>query len=65
MTRIRKPQPQNFNPPKKCGGKYCYPTKLDAELVVEEKSITNPEVDLDIYHCHSCHSWHLTSKKPS
>lgn len=63
MSRIRKPKPQNFNAPRKCGGKFCYETRFDAEQVVAEKAITDPEVELAIYRCMSCGTWHLTSAK--
>jgi uncharacterized Zn finger protein len=63
MSRIRKPQPQHFNPPKTCGGKHCYQTRHDAELVVLEKEILQPELKLAMYHCHSCGTYHLTRIK--
>ncbi len=60
MARIRKPLARNFNAPKKCGGKYCYSSRIEADQVMEEKAITNPEVALATYHCVSCGSYHLT-----
>lgn len=65
MSRVRKPLPRNFNPHKKCGGKYCYATKLDAEMVVEEKTIMQPELELSVYKCSNCGSYHLTRNKPA
>lgn len=65
MSRTRKPVPQNFNSPKTCGGKHFYATRHDAELVVEEKAILQPELELTIYHCTSCGKYHLTRRKPT
>lgn len=62
MGRIKKPVPQNFNPPKTCGGKHCYRTRHDAEMVVEEKKIMQPELELTVYRCLSCGTYHLTRR---
>lgn len=64
MSRLSKPRPENFSPPKMCGGKRCYRTHRDAEMVVEEKEILQPELELSIYHCLSCKQYHLTRVKP-
>lgn len=63
MSRSRKPVPQNFNAPKTCGGKYCYKTRQDAEQVIAEKEVMQPELTLTSYHCPQCHGWHLTRVK--
>jgi len=63
MARTKKPIARQFDAPKTCGGKYCYTTRQAAELVVEEKSITDPELELSIYHCVSCRQFHLTRVK--
>ncbi|MBP7760417.1 hypothetical protein KA093_01330 [Candidatus Saccharibacteria bacterium] len=52
--------------PRQCGGKNCYPTRHDAEMVRDEKAIIDPELQLDIYHCLDCATWHLTRRdKPT
>ena len=60
MSRTKKPLPRNFNSPKTCGGKRCYATRHDAEMVVEEKTIMQPELKLSVYRCLSCGEYHLT-----
>lgn len=49
--------------PRTCGGKRCYGTKHEAELVKSEQEIINPELELSIYKCISCGSYHLTRRK--
>ena len=49
--------------PRQCGGKNCYLTKRDAELVRDEKTIIDPELELAIYHWIDCGSYHLTRVK--
>ncbi|MGE5312565.1 MAG: hypothetical protein ACM3MA_00960 [Acidobacteriota bacterium] len=63
MSRVRKPTPRSFNPPRTCGGKYCYNNRQDAELVIAEKEILQPELQLTTYYCAVCRSWHLTRVK--
>ncbi len=63
MSRVRKPLPRHFDAPKLCGGKHCYATRHDAEQVVEEKSITDPELELSVYRCLTCRQFHLTRTK--
>lgn len=65
MSRSRKPLARNFDAPRTCGGKHCYKTQRDAEAVVEEKSILQPELELAIYRCLSCGEFHLTRVKTS
>lgn len=61
MPRVRKPSPQDFSPPKLCGGKRSYPTKHEAERVKEEQELLQYDLKLDIYRCQSgCRGWHLT-----
>lgn len=60
VSRAKLPNPRNFDPPKKCGGKYRYDTRRQAELVIEEKTIIEPELNLETYRCNQCRSWHLT-----
>ncbi|MFZ2494159.1 MAG: hypothetical protein WAW60_00085 [Candidatus Saccharimonadales bacterium] len=48
------------NKPQLCGGKHCYTTKRDAEMVIAEKEIIQPELQLTIYHCIQCGTYHLT-----
>lgn len=49
--------------PRLCGGKRCYPSKHEAELVKSEQEIITPGLELSIYRCISCGSYHLTRRK--
>ncbi|MGB3023777.1 MAG: hypothetical protein WBB39_03125 [Candidatus Saccharimonadales bacterium] len=49
--------------PRQCGGKNCYTTRHDAEMVRDEKSITDPDIELAIYHCLECNTYHLTRRQ--
>jgi hypothetical protein len=57
-----------YQPPKraKCGGKNCYPTRHEAELVAREQEALNFQDDLKlkVYRCIDCGAWHLTRIKP-
>lgn len=46
--------------PKLCGGKRCYSSRQEATIVKTEQEILTPGLALDVYHCVSCGSWHLT-----
>ena len=46
--------------PQLCGGKRCYKTRTDADIVKTEQEIINPELTLNIYHCTMCGNYHLT-----
>ena len=60
MSRTKKPLARDFSSPKTCGGKRCYATQHDAEMVVEEKAVIQPELELSVYRCLSCGEYHLT-----
>ncbi|NCU40907.1 hypothetical protein EOL73_04085 [Candidatus Saccharibacteria bacterium] len=60
MARTKKPIARNFDSPRTCGGKFCYRNRQEAEAVIKEKSILQPELELSIYRCLSCGSFHLT-----
>ncbi|TAH31892.1 hypothetical protein EYC58_04410 [Candidatus Saccharibacteria bacterium] len=49
--------------PRTCGGKRCYTTKQEAKHVKSEQEIINPELELSIYRCLTCSSYHLTRRK--
>ena len=63
MARSKKPIARHFNAPKTCSGKNRYPTRLDAEQVIAEKAIMQPELELTLYRCAQCRDWHLTRSK--
>lgn len=46
--------------PRLCGGKRCYPSKHEAEIVKAEQEIINPDLTLSTYTCPECGQWHLT-----
>lgn len=48
------------NTPQSCGGKRCYRSRQETELVKTEQEIINPDLTLAIYHCVQCGQWHLT-----
>ena len=53
-------QPQDRQ---KCGGKNCYTSKHEVELVKEQQELLHRDLILAIYRCVSCRSWHLTQKQ--
>lgn len=60
MSRPYKPRPQHFDSPKLCGEKRRYRTRHDAEMVIAEKEIMQPELELTVYRCTQCGDFHLT-----
>jgi hypothetical protein len=60
MARVNKPK--LYPAPRKCGGKMCYPSKHQAEVVKMEQELRN-HVELSIYRCIDCGNWHLTRSK--
>ncbi len=65
MARIKKPIARNFDAPLLCSGKRRYRTRHEAEMVVDEKTVLQPELELNIYRCLSCGDFHLTRIDPS
>ena len=49
--------------PQLCGGKRRYTSKQEAVLVKEEQEILTPGLELSIYRCIQCGSYHLTRAK--
>ena len=52
--------------PDKCGGKNCYESQTEAEIVAREQEILNMQNDLElkVYRCIICGQLHLTRTKP-
>lgn len=46
--------------PQLCGGKRCYISKQEAEIVKTEQELLTTDLTLDVYHCTACGKWHLT-----
>lgn len=55
--KVFQPQPRQ-----KCGNKNCYASRHEAELIKEQQELLHRDLELDIYRCISCQSWHLTQK---
>ena len=63
MARVRKVSYKDFPAPKLCGGKRCYSSKREAEHVREEQELLTHDLELSIYRCIQCGTWHLTRNK--
>ena len=40
-----------------------YETELEANKMIAHLISDDDEVDLSTYKCHTCHNWHLTSRR--
>lgn len=43
-----------------CESKRRFPTEEQAEQAAETQMLTDMRLELKVYHCPHCHTWHLT-----
>lgn len=43
-----------------CESKRRFPTEKQAEQAAEVQMLTDMRLELSVYHCPHCHTWHLT-----
>jgi hypothetical protein len=55
---------REFTTRSKCGGKNCYNSRQEAEIVAHEQELldVSGETKIAVYQCQFCGKWHLTSR---
>lgn len=57
-------QHDRFQPAASCSNKRKFRNRIDAENQVELQALEQPALNLEVYQCDKCGSWHLTRIKP-
>ena len=63
MSRIKDINKLNLeNKHQKCSGKNCYKNEVEAIKIAKEQELLNwnQGLELKVYRCHICNSYHLT-----